>query len=168
MVEMLRRQLEALQQRAVESTRRLTERQTEKETYTATIQRASQIEAAYHAWQAKKSELEQVEKTAAKFRETEKRREAPRLEIQAAKARLEQELLGLAAEQAQVEAGVLETLRLQAEIGAAQQELAQTNATPELDIAFRPLASGRRCRAEPRLAEMRELKRISQLCATER
>ena len=172
---MLRRQLEALQQRASESTGRLKERREEQATYTAALQRAGQIEAAYHAWQAKKVELEQVEKTAAQFRETEKQRESPRLEIQAARARLEQELQSLSAEQAQAEARALEVIRLQMQIDAAGLELAQSEAQLqqriELDASLQAARQRQAdARAEnPRLkAEMEELKeRINQLCETE-
>jgi exonuclease SbcC len=175
MVEVLQRQLEALQRRAEESTRRLNERRAEKETYTAMLQRASQIEAAYQAWQTNKAQLEQVEKTATRFRETEKRREAPRLEIQSIRARLEQELQGLLAEQAQVTAGALEATRLHGEVEAVQQELAQTEVQlqqrNELDASLQAARQRQAdARAEnPRLkAEMEELKeRINRLCETE-
>jgi DNA repair protein SbcC/Rad50 len=175
MVEVLRRQLEALQLRAEESTARLKERLAEKESYTAALQRAGQTEAAYNAWQATKAQLEQVEKTAAQFRETEKQRESPRLEIQAARARLEQELQSLSAEQAQVEAGAVEVIRLRAEIEAAGLELEQAEAQLqqrfELDASLQAARQRQAdARAEnPRLkAEMEELKeRINQLCATE-
>jgi exonuclease SbcC len=174
-VEVLQRQLEALQQRAEESTKRLNTRREEKETHATTLQRASQIEAAYSAWQAIKAELEQVEKTAAQFRETEKRREAPRLEIQSAKARLEQELQSLLVEQAQVAAEAQEAAGLQGELEAAQQELAQAEAQLvmriELDASLQAARQRQAdARAEnPRLkAEMEDLKeRINRLCATE-
>ncbi len=175
MVELLRRQLEALQRRAGESSVRLNERRAEKETHAAILQRASQIVAAYNDWQAKKSELEQVEKTAARFRETEKRREAPRLEIQAARASLEQELRSLLTEGAQVAAGLQEVIRLRGEIEDAQQELAQSEAQLqqriELDASLQAARQRQAdARAEnPRLkAEMDELKeRINQLRETE-
>jgi len=175
MVEVLRRQLEALQRRLGESSTRLNERRAEKETHAAILQRASQIEAAYNAWQAKKAELEQVEKTAAQFREMEKRREAPRLEIQDARARLEQELHSLLTEQAQVTAGVQEAMRLRGEIEAAQQDLAQAEAQLQQRIELDASLQGARqrqaeARAEnPRLkVEMDELKeRIDRLDETE-
>jgi exonuclease SbcC len=175
MLELLQHQLEALQRRAEETTSRLEARRAEQETHTAILQRASQIEAAYHVWQAKKVELEQVEKTAAQFRETEKRREAPRLEIQGARARLEQELQSLLAEQAQVAAGMLEAIRLQGEIEAARQELAHAEVLLEqrfeLDAslqAARQLQADARAENPPLKAEMDELKeRINQLCVTE-
>ena len=175
MVEVLWRQLETLRRRAEESTTRLNERRADKETYTITLQRASQIEAAYSAWQAKKVELEQVEKTAAQFRETEKRREEPRLEIQSARARLEQELQSLLAEQAQVAAGAVETIHLQGQSEAAQHELAQAEAQlqqrNELDTslqAARQRQADARAENPPLKAEMDELKeRINRLGATE-
>ncbi len=175
MVEVLWRQLETLRRRAEESTNRLNERRADKETYTITLQRASQIEAAYSAWQAKKVELEQVEKTAAQFRETEKRREEPRLEIQSARARLEQELQSLLAEQAQVAAGAVETIHLRGQSEAAQHELAQAEAQlqqrNELDTslqAARQRQADARAENPPLKAEMDELKeRINRLGATE-
>lgn len=175
MVEVLRRQLEALQRRVEESSARLGERRSEKEAHAATLQRASQIEAAYNAWQAKKNELEQVEKTAAQFRETEKRREAPRLEIQAARARLEQELQSLLTEQTRVEAGMQEANRLHAEIASVQEELAQTETQLqqriELDASLqvaRQRQADARAENPPLKAEMKELdERIKRLCATE-
>jgi exonuclease SbcC len=175
MVELLHRQLEALQRRTEESTMRLNERRAEKDTHAAILQRASQIEAAYNAWQAKKAELEQVEKTAARFRETEKRRETPRLEIQDARARLEQELHSLLTEQAQVAAGAQEAIHLRGEIETAQQELAQVEAQLQqrikLDASLqtaRQRQADARAENPPLKVEMDELKeRINQLCATE-
>ncbi len=175
MVDLLSRQLEALRRQLEQGRLRLSERRAEKEALAAVLARASQIEAAYQAWQAKKAELEQIEKTAEQFRETEKRREAPRLEIQSARARLEQEQQGLLSEQSQVEQGVQETARLQAEIAAAQQELAQAEALLEQRVALdaslqaaRQRQADARAENPPLKAAMQELRdRIDALSAAE-
>ncbi len=174
-VEVLRRQLEASQQRLVENKARQDSRRAEKETFSAILKRAGEIEAAYNDWQAQKAALEQIEKTAEQFRETERRREAPRAQIEAAKARLEQELAGLLAGKAQIEAGQQQANRLQQDIAALQLELAQAETQlqqrVELDASMQAARQFQAdIRAEnPRLkAEMDELKeRIDRLSAAE-
>jgi exonuclease SbcC len=96
-------QLELTRRRLVEMQNRLGERRQEQGTYAAVVSQAGEIEAAYAAWQEARKELEHWEATASRFREGEKRREEPRLELQAARARLEQELATLQIQQAEAQ-----------------------------------------------------------------
>lgn len=175
LVEALRRQVEAGQQRLQDMENRLLARRQEKDGLAALIARAQEIEAAHRAWQAARAELERMEKIAGQFREQEKQREVPRLEIQAARARLEQEQRTLLARQAEIEAAQVEAqgLRLQAEVERTEVAIAEgrLERRARLDAS---LQEARRMQAEaraenPRLkTEMDELKaRINQLKATE-
>jgi len=174
-VEVLRQQFEASQQRLAENKTRQASRRAEKETFSAILQRAGEVEAAFNDWQAQKAALEQIEKTAEQFRETERRREAPRARIEAARARLEQELAGLLAGQTQIEAGQQQANRLQQDIAALQLELAQAEAQLQQRVDLdASMQAARQLQADiraenPRLkAEMDELKeRIDRLNATE-
>lgn len=103
LVEALHRQYEAGLRRLEETCSRLEQRQSERETFTEIIGRSEQIQAEYAAWVAKKADLEQMDKVAEHFRQHEKQREEPRLEIQTERARLEQELQGLQLEKQQLD-----------------------------------------------------------------
>ncbi len=121
----LARQLEAVRQQLQELQDRRDSRQEERRSYAERIGRAGQIEAAYAAWQAARQELERWEEVAGRFREHEKRREAPRDEINAARARLAQEIQTLQIQQAQIEAAHAEIAGLQAQAEVVRQALAQ-------------------------------------------
>ncbi len=91
LVDTLKRQAETAAGQLQESLARLEERQVERRSYAEILARADQVEAAYAGWQALRQELEQLEQIASRFRQQEKRREAPRLEIQESRLRLEGE-----------------------------------------------------------------------------
>ena len=91
LVEALERQAEAANQRVTEQAGRLAARQEEKNAFTLLISRQEEIQAAYAAWQQKRSELEEWDATAQRFREHEKRRQEPLDEINTTRARLQQE-----------------------------------------------------------------------------
>jgi exonuclease SbcC len=175
LVDALARQVEASGRRLQEMENRLAARQKEKESLSALLARAQEIEAAYAAWQAARVELERMEKVASQFREQEKEREGPRLEIQAARARLEQEQQTLLARKAEIEASQAEAQRLRSLAEAERTEIAVADARLErrsrLDASLQEARQRQaEARAEnPRLkAEMDELKvRIDQLKATE-
>jgi exonuclease SbcC len=175
LVDALARQVEASGRRLQEMENRLAARQKEKESLSALLARAQEIEAAYAAWQAARVELERMEKVASQFREQEKEREGPRLEIQAARARLEQEQQTLLARKAEIDASQAEAQRLRSLAEAERTEIAVADARLErrsrLDASLQEARQRQaEARAEnPRLkAEMDELKvRIDQLKATE-
>jgi len=175
MVETLKRQLEASSRQLDEAQTRLAMRSTERDSFTEIISRREITEAAYTAWQEKRAGLERMEKVAEQFREQEKQREEPRAEIQAACARLEQELKTLLEQQNIVEATLGEIDQLGMQIKAVQSELALAEARLEqkaqLDSQLQEARQQKEeARAEnPRLkVEMEELKsRIGQLEVTE-
>jgi exonuclease SbcC len=175
LVEALARQVEATQRRLQEMENRLEARRQEREELSALLARADEIEAAYAAWQAARAELERMEKTASQFHQQEKQREGPRTEIQAARARIEQERQTLLARQAEIEAAQAEAQRLRAQIDAERIEIAIAEARLErraqLDARLQEARQRQaEARAEnPRLkTEMDELKaRIDQLRAAE-
>ena len=174
-VVMQRRQLEVSSQKLEEMRSRLAMRSSERDSYTEIISRGEKIEAAYTAWQEKRSELERMEKVAEQFREQEKQRTEPRSEIQAMRARLEQEAKALNEQRNTVEASLGEIDRLGVQIKTVQSELTRTESRLEqkahLDSQLQEARQRKEeARAEnPRLkAEMEELKsRIDQLEVTE-
>lgn len=125
------RSLEVNTRRLDETDTRLAERRAERQGFSTIIARGQEIEAAYASWQDKLQRLMEIEKIAGKFRESEKQRETPRLEIQSERARLEQERLGLnqsreAAEQNRTESGTacqqLETARSELKLAEIRLE----------------------------------------------
>jgi exonuclease SbcC len=95
LVDQVARQVETNARRLEEARSRLEMRRQDEKTYHVLLEKADQIEAAHAGWQAMRLELSLIEKVAEQFRDFEKQREGPRGEIQAARARLEQERLGL-------------------------------------------------------------------------
>jgi exonuclease SbcC len=131
MVDSLSRLVQDARRRAEDAQRRLADRCQERDSYAELLANAGRIEAAYAAWQVSRGQLERMEEIASRFREHEKRREGPRLEIQAARARLEQEeqtlLQGLAA----IEKVGEEIASLQPHIQAATLEVSLARARAE-------------------------------------
>jgi exonuclease SbcC len=122
----LRAQLEEVQAAWQATAERLTERQEERQQFVELLARAGEIRAAYQAWEADQAALEHWNEVADRFREQEKKRQAPLLEIQAARARLEQECETLQSLALQVEAAREEHTRLtdeQQQVGAQVKEL---------------------------------------------
>jgi exonuclease SbcC len=123
----LARALESAAGRLSTQEARLGERQAEQQGYQALAQRAAEIQASYQAWQQARQRLEEWEAVAARFREEEKGRQAPLIEINAARARLEQEAQALRLQQVQLETALQESAGLQMQQAGWQQtlELAQ-------------------------------------------
>jgi exonuclease SbcC len=175
LVEALQRQVEAAEKRLLDTQELLLVRQQERSGYAEILARAEEIQARYEAWQQARRALEQFEKIAAQFREQEKQREAPRLEIQTARARLEQELQGLITRQAEIEASAGEITDLKQRLQGVQSEAkrAEERRAFRLELEARlqrAIQQQAEARAEnPRLKkEMDELKaRLDQLEATE-
>jgi exonuclease SbcC len=124
-VETLRRTLEAGERRLQELRARCASRQAEMEVYAAAMQHASEIEAAYAGWQTARTELEQIERLANRYRDLERLRDAPRQALQEGRARLEQEARSLAQRQAEIDAAGLEAESLQGQLLALETQIAQ-------------------------------------------
>ncbi len=175
LVDILARQLQSAVARQTELGNRLSQREAERHAFSQRIARATEIEAAYAAWQAQREELARWEEVAARFREHEARRQAPLLRIEAERARLEQELKTLEAEQQAVHTQGSTRVQLEVELITARKDLQNVEEglaqRAELD---KQLQTARTRLAEanaenPRLrADMRQLKeRIDKLSATE-
>lgn len=171
LVAVLARQLEEGEQRLNQLVNRHAEREEEHRAVASRLERTAEIEAAYTSWLEVRTRLEQWEEIAARFREHEKRRQGPLDEINAARARLEQELQMLAARQAEIENLKSEARQVEAELvaaeGLAKDAEHRLARRARLDEELR-LALERQAEAKaenPRLkAEMDELKhRIDQL-----
>ena len=153
----------------------LVERQVEQQDYARMLEGASKIAAAYQSWQAARGVLETWDKVAAQFRQYEKRRSAPLLEIETEKARLTQEAANLLRQQQGVNQALAETLLLETGRQAAQKALeaaaGQLERRGQLEQDRRDLQQRQAvARAEnPRLrAEMDELReRIDRLSQAE-
>ena len=175
LVDTLARQAEAAARRLEDMGYRLEQRQAERQGYAAALERAVQVEAAYHGWQAQRLDLERWNAAAERFREHEQRRTAPLTEIETEKARLTQELVtlqaqALAAAEQQAAGQALESdaAAMQAALAESQAALAQRAGwQAQLEAARQSQAEARA--ENPRLrAEMDELKeRIGQLEALE-
>ena len=175
LVDTLQRQAQAAAQNHERTTALLAARQEERQGYLAQILAASDIEAAYRAWQSARQALEQMDATAAKFRQQDQRRSTPQAEIMAARARMEEEQRGLTVQQQQA-------ANLQAEIPGLHERSLQAQVNQVvlknriahligLETEIRQLHQDQAdAKAEnPRLKkEMDELKgRISQLSEAE-
>ena len=175
MVQALQRQVEAATNRLNELNHRLVERQVEREDYASLLERASQIEAAYQAWQADRTLLQEWEEVAARFREHEKRRQAPLDLINAERATLNEQLRNLQRQGAAIEAARLEMPQLESQLSSALQAQTQVEEQLARRVALEcELGSARQRQADARAenpclkAEMDELKeRIDQLHKTE-
>jgi len=171
MVENLERQWKTGQQNRDRVETRLSERLSERQTYAVQLEQAEQIEAAYQAWQAAREELQRWDETAARFREHEKTRSGPLLEIEKARHALQVEQQRLAEMQKMVSAGQSEVEVLQGQIKEIEQAMGQAEARikqrGEIEGQLRELHQSQAdARAEnPRLkGEMEELReRIGKL-----
>ncbi len=167
----LGRQHEAASRQLDDLESRASQRRKERDRHAALLERAAEIEAAYKAWEQARADLEYWNEIAAKFHEHEKRRQPPLDEINAARARLEQEqqtlqaqhtaLVQQAAAQAELE-GKLESI--QNEMAAAEQKLSERAGLEAELQAARQLHADAKAE-NPRLkTEMDEIKRrIDQL-----
>jgi exonuclease SbcC len=175
LVNMLGRQLESARQRQSELENRLVTRKQERENYTVMVSKASEIENSYASWLVQRAELERWDEVAARFREHEAKRQAPRMEIEAERARLTQEMEQLLLSQSQLQAQDGSRAELELQISIAQQGLdkaeqaisRRTELDADLQAARQRQADARA--ENPRLkAEMDQLKaRIDQLSQTE-
>ncbi len=175
MVEVLAQRLTSAKERNNDLELRLADRQKERGSYIQTTSRANEIENAYRGWQDAREELSRWDVVAEQFREHEKRRQEPRTEIEAERARLLQELENLQAQALNVEREALSVPDLQTRIATLQSLISDLQSRLEERKALENelLAAKDRlanAKAEnPRLkAEMDQLKaRIDKLTETE-
>jgi exonuclease SbcC len=171
LVTSLARQVDAATRRLDDLTARLASRQQEKAAFTEILARADEIHAAYAAWQQARADLAAWDATAGRFRDHEKRRQPYRDELNAARAKLEQEQEALVSQQALIRQQEAEIGRLQSPITNTEHRLTALAAQlSQLSTLNLQLADFRQSQADaraenPRLkAEMDELKaRIDQL-----
>ncbi|NJD59585.1 MAG: SMC family ATPase [Anaerolineae bacterium] len=175
LVDVLKRQLQAAEQRYAEMESRLESRVTEQKAYAEKLARASEIEAAYAGWQAIRAELERWDEVARRFREHDARRQAPLLEIEAEKARLSTEMQQLTSTSKTVQEQASAHLEAEAQLEAARHNLAQAEETLdqrsglEVELQFARQRQAEARAENPRLRqEMIELKaRVDKLTETE-
>jgi exonuclease SbcC len=175
LVGILSQQLQNTQKQEQDLTQRLNTRQQEKENYTQILERESKIKTAYQAWIESREALAHWDAIADQFRDQEKHREAPRLEIESEKAGLTQELNHLKEQlssitslQASIPEIQISLASLTARIEETQSDIEVRRAIEsELISAQETLANARA--ENPRLkAEMDDLKsRIDQLNETD-
>jgi exonuclease SbcC len=173
--EALGRQAENAARQEKELCARLEARRQEREVHRQAAERGSEIEAAYHAWQQARADIEYWDEIAARFREQEKRRQSPLDELNTARA-------GLVKEQQTLEVQRQAAERTAQEIAAGERESAARQAALEagaVELAARPaledaLRNARQAQAEARAenpllrTQMEELKeRIERLEQTE-
>lgn len=175
MVAALAQRLTSARERKDELELRLVDRQKERESHLQTTARADEIKAAYKQWQHSRAELSRWDEIAAQFHEHERRRQEPRTQIEAERARLSQEVENLQTQASSIEQETSNVPDLQSRIvilqsliSDLQSRLAERKALEsELLTAQDRLANARA--ENPRLkAEMEELRgRIDQLTETD-
>lgn len=175
LVDMLARQLQSAQLRQSELEERIARRVEERASYTQRVAKSKEIEASYADWQAQRVELERWDEIANRFREHETRRQAPRMEIEAERARLTQERESLRTQGDAISSQINAQVTLETQIKTDQYALEQAEAAikkrSELDTQLQSAVMRQaEAKAEnPRLkAEMEQLRaRIDQLSQTE-
>lgn len=165
LVETMQRQAETASRAWQQSQARLEERRRERLAYTEILGRAEQVQAAYASWQEARQELERFEQVAARFREQEQRREAPRLQIQEARLRLEGEAGSLRSQLAAQEAQRAEIEQISAQLPAIENEMTVAEARLARRLALEAglqdalqRNTGLRTENEHMKAEMNDLK----------
>ena len=174
-VETLSRQLQISAQQLQGLEEKASARQQEREAHAGILARGGEIESAYRAWQQARADTEFWEEIASNFREHEKMRQEPLDEINAARARLLQEVQTLESQRQAVLAQAAEMAEMQAQLNHLDTEIAAIeeglSRREEMD---RGIQSARQDQAERRAqnqrlkSEMDELKeRIDQLSQVE-
>jgi DNA repair protein SbcC/Rad50 len=175
LVDMLGRQLQSTHQRQAELENRIASRIQERESYSQLIARAEEIQASHTGWLALRAELERWDEVAMRFREHDARRQAPLMQIEAERARLQQELASLQAEDQTVKDQGGSVGEIENQLNIVRKELQQSESNlmhraeldEQLQTARLRLAEAKA--ENPRLkAEMLELReRIDKLEAAE-
>jgi len=147
MVEALARQVDTSKRQLVELENRLSARSQEQEAYQQTLAHARQIETDYQAWQQARTDVEYWDEIAVRFREHEKRRQAPLDEINAARASLEQEKQSLEKRRSEIR-------EQQSTLGNLQS--AQKEARKALDQSKRQLEQRDQLKTDLELAKQQQ------------
>ncbi|HCC78127.1 MAG: hypothetical protein A2X25_05025 [Chloroflexi bacterium GWB2_49_20] len=158
-----------------ELNKRLVERNSEQDGFMDLLERSDEVKQAYANWQSLRKDLEDWEVVAEKFREHEKERQPFLQQLSNEKARLEQEMKTLLAEQASVKTQEETLPGLENEFAVAQTSLAAVDEKlDERDRKYEDIQLAREKQTEMRSendhlkVEMAELKeRIEHLEATE-
>ncbi len=131
LIDTLAVQVQASERRQINLENRLASRGKEKEAYTNLVAQAEEIESAYTTWQAKRTELERWDEVARQFREHDSRRQAPRMEIEREKTRLEEQIDSLRAQQKELEVQLSSRQTLELQISEARATLRRVEADLE-------------------------------------
>ena len=131
LVDVLSGQELAARQRLEDSREKLRLRQEECLAIREQLAHAAEVEAAYHAWQETRRQLEHWEAVAANFRQYEAQRAAPLMTIEAERARMEQERTNLLAQQRTVQELESSRPRLQNQLIAIHTRLVEASARLE-------------------------------------
>ena len=123
MVNVLARQAEEAAERLKETRERLEARCLERASYLHLLSRQEEINAAFQKWQSLKVELENWEAVARRYRQEETRLQGPRNEINVARARLEQEIALLEAQEKQAAELAPEVADLQNKIAVLTRDM---------------------------------------------
>src|SRR5258706_2222797 len=125
LVEALSVALARSREKQAEGQARLAAREAERAAQADLVQRATQVETAYHAWQVARADLEKWEAAEARFHRFEKRRQPSLDAINTEKARLEQEGQSLGVQASVVSEQQLLIVNLKSEIELAEKALAE-------------------------------------------
>lgn len=128
LVDALHRQLDSSANRLSETQQLIKQRGEEQDKHQVTIANGKEIQANYAAWLQARSDLENWEKIADHFRQQEALRRQPLDEINAEKARLEQELLTLQTQAQGIAAQTASCVGLEAELTEITNRLAEIDA----------------------------------------
>lgn len=107
---------------------RLSAKEGDREAYSELLARAGEVEAAYRSWVETREELARFEQTAAQFHAHEARRQPLLREIEAGRARLEQEQASLAEQRSAVEGRGATARELEGQLESARGQLAEAEA----------------------------------------
>ena len=144
---------------------RLASKESERAVYIDLVSRAREIESAYKAWQKARKDLEELDKTAAEFREHEKERAPLLTKIAAEKARLTEEQRSLLVEEEEISHQLSTNSDVKNEIARAHNrlELAEEKANERVEAENKRNAARERQAAlkvenETLKADMNQLK----------
>ncbi len=121
-LEDLQKQVEVTEKTALELADKLAERSKELQSYRELLKRSGQIEESYQRYQTLKSQLEAFERSLLSLMDLEKQLQALQTEINAERARLEQERDNLTEKQKRAATAAQNVLSLQAEVARIQEQ----------------------------------------------
>ena len=125
LVQTLQEQLDASANKISQLQVRISQRGDELKEHQQLIERQHEVKETYQQWQHAREELSSWEKTAARFREEEEKRQQPLLELAAEEARLRQEVSTLEAEANTVQELTARIPELTDQLGAEEHQIEQ-------------------------------------------